>query len=148
MIKLEGSVNLCHWCHIFCGCTTICCRFHIYPRKAGFSVFYNCPVLWCVQMLNIDVFVCLHIALPHHLHHYADISEGIGLLQFLSCTSWLECVFKFKYILSIITLKPRQNGRHFADGILKCIFLNDNGWISLKISVKIVFRIPINNISA
>ena len=24
------------------------------------------------------------------------------------------------------TLRPRQNGRHFADYILKCIFLNEN----------------------
>ena len=24
------------------------------------------------------------------------------------------------------TLRPRQNGRHFADDIFKCIFLNEN----------------------
>ena len=27
---------------------------------------------------------------------------------------------------AIITLRPRQNGRHFADDIFKCIFLNEN----------------------
>ena len=46
------------------------------------------------------------------------------------------------------TLRPRQNGRHFADGIFKCIFLNGNGWISLKISLKFVPMVLINNISA
>ena len=29
-------------------------------------------------------------------------------------------------ILGFNTLRPRQNGRHFADDILKCIFLNEN----------------------
>ena len=36
------------------------------------------------------------------------------------------------------TLRPRQYGRHFADDILKSIFLNKNIWISIKISLKIV----------
>ena len=44
------------------------------------------------------------------------------------------------------TLRPRQNGRHFADDILRCIFLNENAWISLKISLKFVPKVRINNI--
>ena len=44
------------------------------------------------------------------------------------------------------TLRPRQNGRHFADDILKCIFLNENVWIPIKISLKFVPKCPINNI--
>ena len=46
------------------------------------------------------------------------------------------------------TLRPRQNGRHFADDIFKYIFLNKNAWISLKISLKFVPRVQINNILA
>ena len=49
---------------------------------------------------------------------------------------------------SFNTLGPRQNGRHFADDILKCIFLNENIWISIKISLKFVPKGPINNIPA
>ena len=45
----------------------------------------------------------------------------------------------------INTLRPRQNGRHFPDDIFKCIFLNENIWISLKIPLKFVPRGPINN---
>ena len=37
-----------------------------------------------------------------------------------------------------ITLKPRQNGRHFADDTFKCIFLNEDIRISFKISLKFV----------
>ena len=46
------------------------------------------------------------------------------------------------------TLRPRQNGRHFADDIFKCIFLNENVWIPVKISLKYVPKGPINNIPA
>ena len=48
----------------------------------------------------------------------------------------------------IITLRPRQNGRHFPDDMFKCIFLNENTSISIKISLKFVPRGPINNIQA
>ena len=46
------------------------------------------------------------------------------------------------------TLRPRPNCRHFTDDIFKCIFLNENVLISLKISLKIVPKLPINNILA
>ena len=48
----------------------------------------------------------------------------------------------------INTLRPRQNGRHFADDVFKCIFLNENLWISLKIPLKRVPNVRINNIPA
>ena len=44
------------------------------------------------------------------------------------------------------SLRPRQNGHHFADDVFKCIFLNENVWILLKISLKFVPKGPINNI--
>ena len=44
------------------------------------------------------------------------------------------------------TLRPRQNGRRFPDVIFKCIFLNENVWISIKISLNFVPKGPINNI--
>ena len=44
------------------------------------------------------------------------------------------------------TLRPRQNGRHFKDGILKCIFFNENVWISITISLNVVPGGPISNI--
>ena len=30
------------------------------------------------------------------------------------------------------TLRPRQKGRYIADEIFKCIFFNENVWISIK----------------
>ena len=49
-------------------------------------------------------------------------------------------------LLSVNTLRPRQNGRHFPDDIFKWIFLNENVWISINISMKFVPRGQINNI--
>ena len=48
--------------------------------------------------------------------------------------------------LCVNTWRPRQNGRHFADDLFKCIFLKENIWISIKISLQFVPMGPINNI--
>ena len=46
------------------------------------------------------------------------------------------------------TLRPRQNGRHFADDTFHRIFVNENVRISIKYSLKFVPMGPINNILA
>ena len=45
-------------------------------------------------------------------------------------------------------LRLRRNEQHFADDIFKRIFLNENVWISIKISLKFVPKGPINNFPA
>ena len=46
------------------------------------------------------------------------------------------------------SLRPRQNGRRFADDSFKCIFLNENVLILIKISLNFIPKGPINNIPA
>ena len=41
-------------------------------------------------------------------------------------------VFMRHRVTVVITLRPRQNGRHFPDDIFKYIFLNENVWIWLR----------------
>ena len=48
--------------------------------------------------------------------------------------------------MPINTLRLRQNGRLFADDTFKCIFLNENTRISIKISLKFVLKGLTNNI--
>ena len=48
----------------------------------------------------------------------------------------------------INTLRPRQNGRHFTDDIFKCIFLSENVWIPIIISINFVPKGPVDNIPA
>ena len=49
---------------------------------------------------------------------------------------------------TVNTLRPRQNGRHFADDMFMCIFLNENVWIPIEISLKFVPKGSINNKTA
>ena len=89
-------------------------------------------------------------AIKRHLYRDFEISQYFRLISgsIPSCkkgkTNWRlrgnTCTYSFN------TLRPRQNGRHFADDVLKCIFFNENVWISLKISLKFVPKGPINNI--
>ena len=46
------------------------------------------------------------------------------------------------------TLRPRQNGRRFADDTFKRIFLSENIITSIKISLKLVAMVQINNTPA
>ena len=46
------------------------------------------------------------------------------------------------------TLRLGQNGHHLPDDIFKCIFLKENVWILIKISLNFVPKGPTNNISA
>ena len=46
------------------------------------------------------------------------------------------------------TLRLRRHGCHSSDDIFKCIYLNENVWISIKISLNFVPKGPINNIPA
>ena len=57
-------------------------------------------------------------------------------------------VFPVSGKIGLNTLRPRKNGCHFPDEIFKCSFLNENVWISIKISLKFVPKVPIDNIPA
>ena len=67
---------------------------------------------------------------------------------------WMNMRTSYQYRKShcgdktINTLRPRQNDHLFADDTFKCIFLNENIRISIKISQKFVLKGLINNILA
>ena len=88
-------------------------------------------VLHTLQLRNFLWLPSIHecIELQRHLHDTMqwEISEWMKLFN---------------------TLRPRQNERRFADDIFKCIYLNGNVWISIKISLNFVPQGPINNIPA
>ena len=50
------------------------------------------------------------------------------------------------FICHLNTLNPRQNGHHFPYVIFRCIFLNENIWIAINISLSFVPKGPIDNI--
>ena len=70
-------------------------------------------------------------------------------VQYQSCWSFLPLDYFLPWhINELNTLRPRQNGCHFADDIFKGIFLNENISIPIKISLKFVPKGPVNNIPA
>ena len=78
--------------------------------------------------------------------HYSQRTVHLHLVRL----HWIKCIWYDFMIfgLNINTLRPRQNGHHFADYMFKWIFLNENVWILLKISLKFVPKVWINNIPA
>ena len=80
------------------------------------------------------------------------MSYGTTLIDPLSMKDWSETchrmIDKIRSIGKINTLRPKQNGCHLPDNIFKCIFLNENVWILIKISLEFVPKGPINNIPA
>ena len=69
-----------------------------------------------------------------------SIKTGSGILMVITSRTRGRNCFN--------TLRPGQNGRHFPDEIFKCVFLNENVWITTKISLKFVPKGPIDNTPA
>ena len=76
----------------------------------------------------------------------ANSREETGTSTWLSVQKGTSRRAKVQRIVVFNTLRPRQNGRHFPDNIFKWIFLNENVWIPIKISLKFVPQGPIDNI--
>ena len=51
-----------------------------------------------------------------------------------------------QYLIFLNTLRPKRDGRHFPGAIFKCIFLSENIWISIKISLILVPKGPNSNL--
>ena len=56
------------------------------------------------------------------------------------CWCWVCITTAIIPNVVVNTLRLRQNGHHFAENIFKWIFLNENVWILMKISLKFVPR--------
>ena len=121
----------------------------VYPRaRPRVSSVLYVPVRGCVQPLwespTASENQSMYMWYPWHIVGYL-----CRVLQFHKPERNCEAVLN--HMLSIHhfnTLRPRPNEQHFADNIFKCIFFNENVWISIKISLKFVPKAPINNIPA
>ena len=99
-----------------------------------YTEFNNKKKLWQNPLtLLVDIFTCPGLS-------------GNEWYMLSPDDSFYACNTIFNILQEINTLRPRQNSRHFPDDIFKWIFLNENVWISINISLKFVPRGPINNI--
>ena len=111
------------------------------PKRELFSIC----TLQCAQMLKISFF------LLNACHTGPRSKKEKTALLYSQITHWVKgmpygITYQVNHLVqSSISLRPRQNGCHFADNIFKCIFWNENVWISFDISLKFVPKVWINN---
>ena len=94
---------------------------------------------------------CLSIPLICFWHTHLQLKHVTwNVRTVVSCFVLLCLYYEFPVELCDLfnTLRPWQNGRHFADDIFTRIFVNENLWIPIKISLKFVPRGSINNMPA
>ena len=92
------------------------------------------PVVWSIlfnPMQEHDL-ICSQIY---------SFDRNCSMIHILHASHCEQCSDNYNGIL-----RPRQNGRHFADDLFKSIFLNGNVWISNKFSLNVVPTVTVNNI--
>ena len=95
------------------------------------------------------MYVCLLLGILHDLRQWPITGSFMtDALQVLHSHKQGRSSTTETLLQPFNTLRLRQNGGHFAEDILKCIFLNENVWISIKIPLKFVHNVSINNIPA
>ena len=98
-----------------------------------------------VQYMHMPLLYCVLMWVKYRSYWISVVPSTIILkVVSLERIQSVDCPLPMKWFL-VNTLKPRQNGRRFADGTFKRIFLNENIRISIKISLKFVPKNPINN---
>ena len=102
--------------------------------KTKYRIFYS---LYCLIVLQL---ILQSICSTAFYHPDRWCRSSVHSEQYDALSHWSLGNFN--------TLRRRHNGRHFADDIFKCIFLNENVWIPIKISLKFVPKGSINNIPA
>ena len=119
------------------------CGAHCSWYTFGYGVFYSrfSYISGSISLLNL--YKQAHCILVH-LFYRNDIDVSIQGLN--SPNDNNPNNFFCSDIRCFNTLRPRQNGRRFADDTFKGIFLNENVRISIKISLRFVPKGPINNI--
>ena len=76
-------------------------------------------------------------------------NEKASVAKIALCTRSCLCTRqRYLWCVGINTLRPRWNGRHFPHNIFKCIFVSENVWILIEISLKFDPKGPIINIPA
>ena len=92
--------------------------------------------------LGLVLSECIYIQLVE------SVKQSFSIMIFVPVVEHAPTLTVCLSLTNFNTLRPRQNGRHFPDDNFKCISLNENVGISLKISLKFVHMDRIDNISA
>ena len=105
--------------------------------------------------ITIDIIPVVGIwdSKPINLVYFPNFTTLLLLPRFLTTIQRItiqriETWYSPKWLFIFVnTLRPRVIGRHYADDIFKCIFLTENVWNPIEISLKFVPKGPINKYS-
>ena len=104
----------------------------------------NSPQKWSVTWKVfpfhdvINLFVRMHLLAMRAASTDIEWIYGWNMIYALILPIEFYIIRHCSALSTCSSLRPRQNGHHFADDIFKCIFLNKNLGISLKVSLKFV----------
>ena len=153
-------------------CCSVFCNKSKGPRKITkimfmLLIFIFRDLWWSSIFILFDQFQWMYsLCFGYFYGEYQNCGNSIvskqlfQIICYLGMTTWLGLLLLYQvirvvhvHVLSLPvsnhclfnTLRPRQNGRRFADDTFKRIFLNENARISIKISLKFVPKGPINN---
>ena len=120
-----------------------------------FSHFVGREVTFCQSWVVSNTFQWEHtkVTWPLHIWSFPTIRHFLNIILIYSALCYNHWQIRQHFTVTIPDCIyshwwPRQNGRHFADDISKCIFLNENAWISIKISLKFIPKGQIDTFSA
>ena len=82
------------------------------------------------------------------VHYKSELFGYFYVCEIYVNLIWYLYLFMLNKFCLSLSLRPRQNGRHFTDDNFRCILLNENILILLRISLKFVREVRINNIPA
>ena len=126
--------------HLMCQAVNLCKTLSSLKIKCNPSPVVN----WWG---NIEA-LCLWLHVAQNYWWYWKLISLKAFPDFFKFQSKLEESIKRQFLVlyrfyctkcgKVNTLRPRQNGGHFAGDIFKCIFLNENVWISIYISPNFV----------
>ena len=84
------------------------------------------------------------------LYNSREVTESVVSIDktrrfSFKCSVGIDININTDYLQTLVisTLKPKQNGRHLSDDIFKCIFLNEDVWIFVKIHCNLCPRIQL-----
>ena len=117
------------------------------PQFTGHVITYPC---WRLKLIYVSKRGSIS-TVSHCFEHGQLIRLGwvnLSLKSFhwvvvviVKCSPRNTITMYFLCLSYLIALTPRQNGRHFADDIFKCILLIGNVWIWNTFSLKVVPKV-------
>ena len=124
----------------------------------SFGLHFNRFLLFVIWGIQLAYLICqLYTSKEEHTHYF--MLYNTWWVSLVNSWCWgrnspgkldqdtgLWRISSYVHVI-LNTMRPSQVGRHFPD-IFKCIFMNENAWTSITISLNFVPKSPVHTIPA